>query len=319
MGGTFYYNGPLTENAVKLPTPHDDGPRILVVGDSWAQYILWAQHSEQDKEKGNPFANALHRKGYKSGYVTGNEKDHKTAVGSTYAQYWARAKTGVSMPKDKDNVSLETITNALNHYKNINIVHLSLGGNDIFARMDTFLKEYKSILETLKQRQGDFDYNKEHLKACQESFNKFSSNNKALGEIVGDVMKVVDHILNANCKVCICGYTPLFLNTMYYGRKEMDFVYFNSVVLRAFDQKMREKAAEKSSEVVKYVSNFCLPKSTADLANYFQKQNDMLFFLTKANLATDGFHLMYAGYHALALRCIEECYKSWLPAPDARR
>lgn len=85
-------------------------PRILLVGDSWAEYV-WNQRTIKNVLADNSMS-------YYEGYNPGTEST-KTAYGGTTAAWWI-----------SDPANLARIDAALAANPTIKIVHLSIGGND---------------------------------------------------------------------------------------------------------------------------------------------------------------------------------------------
>lgn len=83
------------------------GTRVLLVGDSWTQ-AMW-----NDQTLGDVFAD--------NGFAGVYEKGDVTAISGTTASWWA-------LPG-----SLQLITNELTTNPDIDMVHLSMGGNDVLA------------------------------------------------------------------------------------------------------------------------------------------------------------------------------------------
>lgn len=128
-------------------------PRILLVGDSWTNQI-WDNRILKDVLDDNGFTDV-------------DTKGANTAIGGTTASWWAQS------------ANLQVITNELNTYSTIDIVHISLGGNDFLGGWNT------------------------SLSSAQED--------ALFAQIQSNLQTVVNHILahNANMKVVICDYDYL--------------------------------------------------------------------------------------------------------------
>ena len=90
-----------------ISAPRADTYRVLLVGDSWAEH-LWN-------------ARALRTVFAEKGYTGVLEKGDETAIGGTTASLWKTAPF------------LQKITDELDANPEIDIVHISLGGNDLLA------------------------------------------------------------------------------------------------------------------------------------------------------------------------------------------
>jgi outer membrane protein OmpA-like peptidoglycan-associated protein len=99
--------------------------RILVLGDSWAKRI-WS--CPRDYGGGEPLRQALGFIDRLLNIIVGEN----TAIGSTSAELWLREQPDRRNRSALDRASLQTIDDELNRYTNIDIVHLSLGGNDFW-------------------------------------------------------------------------------------------------------------------------------------------------------------------------------------------
>jgi len=125
-------------------------PRILVLGDSWAQ-LVWNQRD---------IRNALERRGLGDFVEVGEE----TAIGGTTAADWAAPQ------------NLPRITRALQEHPSVDIVHLSIGGND-------FLQGGLALVTEAGRRE-------------------------LTARIVEDIEKIVDHIhgIRPQTRVLLVGY-----------------------------------------------------------------------------------------------------------------
>lgn len=132
--------------------------RILVLGDSWAEGV-WSSRTIRDHLAANGLS-AYEEISYEAGSL-------RTAFGGTTAALWAEP------------ASLSFITEALNAYPTIDIVHLSIGGNDL-------LWGWNKTMGT-------------------------SAENALLDNIETNVGIILDHIqsVRSNMKVVICGYDYL--------------------------------------------------------------------------------------------------------------
>ncbi len=97
-----------------------DTPRILLVGDSWTA-LMWNARS---------FANALDD----AGLGQWDERGAVTAIGGTTAAQWATQPF------------LNLITQELNAYPTVDIVHLSMGGNDLLGNPPANVAEADALL-----------------------------------------------------------------------------------------------------------------------------------------------------------------------------
>lgn len=105
---TFTQSHTLTAVFEEIPEPEVvTGLRVLMIGDSWTDIM-----DEDD---------ALERAFTRAGYDGVLEKGDNTAIGGTTASYWAQS------------TQLDVIESELVNNPTIDMVHLSMGGNDFLA------------------------------------------------------------------------------------------------------------------------------------------------------------------------------------------
>jgi len=115
-----------------------DTPRVLVVGDSWAEYV-WEQRT---------ISWALDR----AGHPDLSERGELTAIGRTTAAGWA------TLP------SRALITTELALYPTIDVVHLSIGGNDLLLNWNaSWTPQQEAAL--IQQIRTDTQTVVDHIKA----------------------------------------------------------------------------------------------------------------------------------------------------------
>ena len=133
-----------------MATPQE---RVLLVGDSWAQ-VMW-------------LAKSLRTGLDELGYGDVLERGDVTALGGTRADQWKKLE------------KLTLITSELANHPSIDLVHISLGGNDFFTKWKT------------------------SLSSEQET--------QVLTGIANDLNVLIQHTLSQreNVSVLICGYTYL--------------------------------------------------------------------------------------------------------------
>lgn len=127
--------------------------RVLLVGDSWA-HVMWLEES-------------LRTAFDESGYGDIHERGAVTAIGGSRASQW----------KAPDKLAL--IASELRDHPSINLVHISLGGNDFF-------KNWKTSLSPEEETQ-------------------------VLSHITGDLSVLIQYILSQrdDISVLLCGYSYL--------------------------------------------------------------------------------------------------------------
>ncbi len=117
--------------------------RILLVGDSWAQWP-WKMHSFQTVLNSNFGAGVYEVEGT------------YTALGGTTANSWATnavppEDTFPSPPGYSNMPSLDRITWSLNKWPTIDIIHLSISGNDMWAwRADWTPAQTQALYDTIR-------------------------------------------------------------------------------------------------------------------------------------------------------------------------
>jgi lysophospholipase L1-like esterase len=150
----------ITANFQEVYTGPVLGTRVLLIGDSWTN-IMWDNLSLRDV-----FVDA----GFSGIY----ERGTNTAIGGTTASYWAAP------------ANLATITSELNAYPSIDMVHLSMGGNDMLAGQSSG-GWYKGMGASAEAALFD--------------------------TIKGNIETVIQHILNLRpeMKIVICSYDYLNL------------------------------------------------------------------------------------------------------------
>lgn len=122
-----------------VPAPAlGDTPRVLVVGDSWAAYI-WEQRT---------IRKVLNRVGH--GDKT--ERGAVTAISGSTAEEWTASGY------------LAKITTELALYPTIDVVHLSIGGNDLLGNWNASMTPQQE-LALMQQVQADTEVVVQHIQA----------------------------------------------------------------------------------------------------------------------------------------------------------
>ena len=130
---------PLVGNLLQPPVPQaTDTPRVLVVGDSWAQYI-WEQRTVRK---------ALSR----AGHPGLTERGALTAISGSTAAEWASP------------TFLALITAELAAYPTIDVVQLSIGGNDLLGNWNASWTAAQE-LALMQQVQADTETVVDHILA----------------------------------------------------------------------------------------------------------------------------------------------------------
>lgn len=205
--------------------------RIQIIGDSWAEFIwefpsfVWkfAPFLGALLPKSNPLQTALNEAGFSRCLATG----HTTAVGGTRSYQWLEPQ------------NLQKITTALNAKPSIDIVHLSIGGND-------FLE-----CATLNQP-------------------------IPIEKILSNVSQVVDHILGVreNLRICFASYTYAYVKPAFIGSiEDMNKMIF---ALEAAIGAMLAEKYGKSGRVM-FVNNMGLLPNPPSPHDFFDKVFHLTF------------------------------------------
>lgn len=262
-------------------------PRILVVGDSWA-FLMGYQQS---------LGNVMARHGYEE-YTDYLSIRHLTAVPGLTAKALARNRLGV----------LHNIGRALRAEPTIDIVHLSIGGNDGIALWSPMLSR--------------------------------AEEQEIVDEIVGNVRRIVEYILavRPNIRVAICGY-----DYMDYHTRHVPPRVYNAAAVRLARHIIE---MVKTIDRCEYVNNFGLMQYEFGYPGPFDDENIPVVYLphevpfpgnagsdytplaggdiaypspaytlSYGPLATTSIHLNRAGYERIALNCLEQYYFDWLDNP----
>lgn len=239
-----------------MTTANAQEPRILVVGDSWAVPM-----------RAFALTNALNEPGLGEYGVVGAT----TAIGGTLASQWATPG------------GLNLITQALEANPTIDIVHLSMGGNDVLRALPIVLVEVPALV----------------------------------AQIYDDIDTVVNHILSIrpDAKVALCSYDYIsdaslneilqvmaetavvrsHMNPLYYYINNYGLMQYTYGYPGLFGPGEVPYPGGYPSYTPLMGGDFTLPSPPAALS--------------------DAIHLTYDGYDILALRCVDEFYAGWLTAP----
>lgn len=248
--------------------------RIQIIGDSWAQFIwqlpnayteemLWTYiitHSWKDVSEmtsNSPFKTALEKAGLSANLVDGNN----TAVGGTTTAYWAG--------DDK----LKLVQDKLEKNSNVNVVHLSLGGNDF-------------LFKTL---------------ALKPDLNI----DKIASEAISNLKKIIDNILavRSDIQILHVGYTRIrlcLLTLEYIQRQQLDCtdssIRTYDDMLYTYINKLKD-FSNSYNQNIRFLDIFDMLKGNPPPASDFVDKH---------------FHLSFDNYTDLAGKCINEYYKNWL-------
>lgn len=241
-------------------------PKILLVGDSWPWFMMLDQ----------AFTTALDAAGLGDYEAVGI---YTTAPGST-AKQWTRERW------------LKKIDQQLEKYPTIDIVHLSLGGNDYLRRWSPKMK--------IEDRDSMFH------------------------EVRDDIEIVVKHILDArpNIRVAIIEYD--YVNARRDGGTVADLNQAGQILA-----KMKLEMSKKYDRCG-YIQDYGLmqyhfgmppdvPPRTVPMPG--QAPNFEPFPGGNKELGSpdvammDAIHLSPKGYHVLALHCIDTLYRDWITNP----
>jgi len=258
--------------------------RILFVGDSWTDMpqIFWLAWDEAMKARGlDPDEFGL--------------QVGCTARSGSTAANWASDLPMLMTPLGEPISSVsgrELISLELQKYPTIDIVHLSMGGNDFNGVV--------GLASAVPVAQRDMVYD----------------------GIVDNIATVVEHILNVrpNMRVVICGYT--FINAT--GKVTASVEEVNREMVK-FSQKVRDYALQTPQ--CHYVNNLGLMQYYADTTGKavfpgeepdynpmpggngsYEPVTDFLF--------DDFVHLNHEGYVLLLENCIDQYYFDWLVTPN---
>ena len=265
-------------------------PRILLLGDSWANQI-WDNGILQSVLNNNGF----------SGVST---KGANTAIGGTTASWWAAS------------ANLQVITSELNAYPTIDIVHISLGGNDFLAGWNTGLNQ------------------------AQEA--------SLFAGIQSNLQTVVNHVLahNANMKVVICDYDYLNFveSVMQSGNTQAQLLWANmgQPSQRRLNEALTDLGLYKLSIAqntnrCEYVQNWGtnhyrygypgyfgtgLTPYPGQYPNFNPYPGGNLDFPSHPNMMRgssliDPIHLSNTGYYWILENCFALWYYQWLVGPKA--
>ncbi len=256
--------------------------RVLLLGDSWA-HVMW-------------LARSLSTVFAEEGFPEVIERGDHTAVGGTRADQWRKPERLALLAKE------------LAEHPTIDIVHVSLGGNDFFSTWKVSLSDEEEA--------------------------------RVLGTIASNLEIVVNHILaqRENLTVLLCGYTylnfeePRASGAVPWCAEEGDLSIYSKLGkptpaelnegLRRLESR-KAALAEKNPRVV-YVNNLGLmqyeygypskgiapktvplPEGVPDLPSPPES----------LNLAQDCAHLSPEGYKTLAKNCFEKFYRERLVDP----
>jgi hypothetical protein len=255
--------------------------RILMVGDSWA-FMMGYQRS---------LANVMATTGHAQ-YAEYVNLFHLTAIPGTTSNFFVHNTLGV----------MDSIDYVLRTHPEIDIVHLSIGGNDA---IDEWMPNLTSDQE-----------------------------NALFSKIVDNTRKIVEHILaqRANIRVAICGYDYMekqFPGVTYkvfneacvelvssidrckfidnFGLMQYEFGYPGGTTASVNGPEIYQphEVAPPGNE-----SNNYTPFAGGDI-NYPSPADSLAVWLY-----TDGIiHLNRKGYEVVAQNCLEQYYNDWLDNP----
>jgi hypothetical protein len=268
--------------AAEEKSMEDAVPRILLVGDSWAGFMY--AFSSLDS--------VAPQFGLERWVQVGNE----TAIMGSKASQW------VLQPEKQ-----EALIRMLDLYPTVDIVHLSLSGNDFLFGSETLPgKPRWRPSQTPAENEAIFD------------------------NIVADIRTIIELILGhrPDIRIAICGYT--------YGHRDLGgtTVEQGQLAFAALEQKKLALAGEYDR--VEYVHNLGLmqhlygitdaePPIAAGVAPFPGSYPDYLPFpgglppykAPVAMFIDENIHLNQPGYEDVARRCFDEFYEEWLDYPRA--
>ena len=242
-------------------------PRILLVGDSWA-WFMWMDSSFQE---------ALEERGIDAGV----EGLYTTVPGSE-ARQWIAQKF------------LDQVTTQLEAYPTIDVVHLSIGGND-------FLRRWQPSMSAEQER---------------ALFKEINANTKT----------ILEHILavRSNIHVALSDYD--YINKIKQG--------CSPEAINTAGQRLALLRIEmtKKLERCTYIHNYGLMQYLYGVPDAFGPGEvpypgnapdyepfpggNTVYGNPKAAMF-DDIHLNADGYHKLALHCIDTIYAKWLGVPES--
>jgi hypothetical protein len=256
--------------------------RILLLGDSWAASIATASVTFLGY---GTVDNVLADNGFGQ-YVS---EGSQTAWGGTTASQWASSQ------------GLATITNVLQTYPTIDIVHLSLGGNDF----DTRATQGRNIMSYTPAQRAAF-----------------------WNTIEADVQTVVNRCLSVrpDIRVLICDYDYLDwarIGSNYGGATTRQL---NDAFMEVGQRKLA--IAQRTSRcyyvdnwgLLQYKSNYPTSGLSAPgrAPNYTPYAGGNPDYPMPPVLDADGMHPTEQGFRYLVENCFEQYYRSWLSSSSVK-
>ncbi|HOZ48993.1 MAG TPA: hypothetical protein PLO37_22325 [Candidatus Hydrogenedentes bacterium] len=266
---------------LSLPASAARTPRILMVGDSWP-FFMWMFRS---------MGGALERAGLGQFCEDGSS----TAIGTSEAKEWANNHNG----------KLDTVAVMLNRYPTIDIVHLSIGGNDMLGPWNPNMGE--------------------------------AAERTLMNNVLNWTETVIDFILaqRPDIRVGLCSYEYLWASRTHTPPHDDDYTcqQLNAAIVRL--EHLRMALCERKGPRVQFINNYGLmqylfgdaeadppyapgefPRPTGPERDYqpFPAGNPIYPTPEVAMLDphSEGIHLNQLGYAALADNCIAQVYKYWL-------
>lgn len=252
--------------------------RVLLVGDSWTQ-AMWNFQNLRDTFAAAGFSNVL-------------EKGDVTAIGGTTASWWAQP------------ANLALITSELNNNPSIDLIHLSMGGNDFLAG----------------QGAGGW-YASMGASAENTLFNTIQAN----------IETVIQHILNIrpDAHIVICSYDYINLwDTLNITANQLMWANLGSPIPRVLNEalirlgeRQRSLAIEYGAAVT-YINNWGQMhlyegyNSVFAPAQYAAPWGHPSYPWEKSsvggNNGDDAIHLNDHGYDIVALNCYVNFYRYFI-------
>lgn len=292
--------------------------RILLVGDSWPFFMWMARAGDLVLWEGRAFQETL----IERGYGQWEEWGQPTAIPGSMAREWAENEPNVFLVG-----KLDLIARELEENPNIDIVHLSLGGND-YLRGD-----YSEIL-------GDYTFHHGWQKAWTDEEEELF-----FGAICADIRVVIEFALDVrpDVRVALCGYDYM---TEARGGGTVQETNEAGVRLAAMKLALCQEISTQPQHLnrcfyvaayglMQYTFGYPWPFGSGDqiygpmgepgtggtieapggYPTYVPLPGGDITYPSPMGTLLDDIHLNQAGYWTLARHCIDEFYGEWLDLP----